>query len=221
MRDNKTVNWVAGVVVVAAGAWLGLFLYPFPPGIDTRLHKAVGETLATEAIKIADPSARVFVLARDTAEFQVPATVAQLDGLQQALKAAGRPAAIMRVFKADPLRVVEVPPGDFFDLLRQGKETDVFISFLGPPNLVDAQIAKLEPNKRPKVIALCTGPLPRRVDLKKSFAQQLLHAAVVSRPDAPAQAGPGEAKAAFAQLFNVITPANLTELDALLTTSKD
>lgn len=215
MRNNKTVNWAAGVVTAAAGLWLALFLFPFPPGIDTRLHKAVGETLAAEAIKLADPAARFVVLTRDTVEFQVPATVAQLDGLQQALKAAGRPAAIVRVFKADPLRVVEVPPGDFFDLLRQGKETDVFISLLGPPNLVDAQVTKLDPNKRPKVIALCTGAIPRRVDLKKAFAKQLLHVAVVNRPGSPAQAGPGEAKAAFAQLFNVITPANLADLDAL------
>lgn len=221
MRNNTTVNWMAGGVIAVAGVWLGLFLYPFPPGIDARLHKAVGETLAAEAIKLADPAARLFVLTRDTVEFQVPATVAQLDGLQQTLKAAGRPAATVRVFKADPLRVVEVPPGDFFDLLKQAKETDVFISLLGPPNLADAQVAKLGPNKRPKVIALCTGPVPRRVDLKKAFTQQLLHAAVVQRPGAPAKVGPGDARAAFAQLFNVITPANLAELDALLTTATD
>jgi hypothetical protein len=38
---------------------------------------------------------------------------------------------------------------------------------------------------------------------------------VVSRSDAPAQAGLGSARAAFEQLFKVITPGNLSELPAL------
>lgn len=219
MRNNKTVNWIAGAVTAIAGVWLGLFLFPFPPGIDTRLHTALGETLAAEAIKLADPGSRFIVLARDTVEFQVPATVAQLEGLQQTLKAAGRPPATVRIFKTDPLRVVDVPPGDFFELLRQAKENDVFISLLGPANIADAQLARLGPTKRPKVIALCAGTLPRRVALKKLFTQQLLHAAIVSRPDAPAQAGPGDAKAAVAKLFHIITPANLAELDVLTATA--
>lgn len=215
MRNNRTVNWTAGGITAVAAVCLGLFLFPFPPGIDTRLHKTLGENLAAEAVKLSDASARVFVLARDTVEFQLPATVAQLDGLQRALKAAGRPAAIIRVFKADPLRVIEVPPGDFFELLRQARENDIFVSLLGPANLSDAQVTKLGPNKRPKVIALCTGGLPRRVDLKKLFAQQLLHAAIVPRPEAPALTGPADAHGAFAKQFNIITSANLPELDTV------
>lgn len=215
MRNNKTLNWSAGAVIAMAGAWLGLFLFPSPPGIDTRLHEAVGESLAAEAIKLSDASARYIVLARDNVEFKVPATDAQLAGLQRALKAAGRTPAVARIFKADPLRVVEVPPGDFLELLRQAKDNDVFISLLGPPNLVEAHLAKLGANKRPKVIALCAGNLPRRVDLKRLFAQHVLHTAVVSRPDAPATLEPGDSKAAFAKMFHVITPANLTELDTL------
>lgn len=221
MQNNKTANWAAGAVIAAAGVWLGLSLLPSPPRIDSRLHTAVGETLGAEAIKLANPEARIFVLTRDTVEFQQPVSVAQLTGLQHSLRAAGRPAATVRIYKADPLRVAEVPPGDFFDLLRQGKDTDVFISLLGPPNLADAQVARLDPKKRPKVVAICTGPQLRRVDLKKAFAQQLLHTAIVSRPGAPAQPSSGDTKAAVAQLFGIFTPANLTELDELLTTTKD
>jgi hypothetical protein len=214
MGNRKSVNWLAGAVMVAAAAGLYLFLFPTPPAIDARPHVGVGQTLAGEALKLLEGNARLIVITRDLESFKVPATEAQSRGFLGAIKRAGKAPAVIRSIKVDPLRVVEVPPGEFFDLLRQSKEDDVIVSFLGPPALSDDQVAKLGA-KRPRILALCSGALPARVDLKKVFAQQLLLVAIVSRPDAPAQAGPGDARSAFEQMYKVITPGNLAELTAL------
>ena len=218
MRNSKPLNWTAGVVAVLASGWLAHYLLPSPPPIDPRAHFGAGEALAAEAMRLGDSSSRIIAIVRDMVEFKVPAAKAQLDGFQAALKTAGRPPAVLRIMKDDPLRVVGVQSGEFLELLRQAKENDVFVSFLGPPVLTDDQLRKLGP-KRPKVVALCSGAMPARVDLGKVFAQQLLHAVVVSRPDAPVQPGLGDNRKAFEFMFKVITTQNLAELGALSTTA--
>jgi hypothetical protein len=219
VHNRKSVNWVASIVIAVTTLWLYLFLYPSPPAIDTRPHQGLGAALAGEAMKLGDASTRLIVIVRDQVSFQLPATKTQLDSFHRTLKAAGRSAATVRTIKEDPLRVAGVQPGEFFELLRQAKENDVFISFLGPPVLADDQLRKLGP-KRPRIVALCTGAMPARVDLKKAFEQQLLHTAIVSRAEAPAKAVAGNAQAAFEQLFKVITSGNLAELSALNVTAK-
>jgi hypothetical protein len=64
-------------------------------------------------------------------------------------------------------------------------------------------------------VAVCTGDLPRRVDLKRLFEQKLLHAAVISR-SAVASTPPASKRPQdwFDYLFEVVTPANLSELPA-------
>jgi hypothetical protein len=219
VRNRKSVNWAAGIVITMATLWLYLFLYPSPPPLDARPHQGLGAALAEEAMKLGDASTRLIVIVRDQVSFQLPATKAQLDSFHRTLKTAGRSAATVRTIKEDPLRVVGVQPGEFFELLRQAKENDVFVSFLGPPVLAEDQLRKLGP-KRPRVAALCAGAMPARVDLKKAFEQQLLHTAIVSRAEAPANVASGNAQAAFEQRFKVITSANLAELSALNVTAK-
>ena len=219
MKNSKVINWVAGAVIVAMAVWLYLFLFPTPPAIDARPHQGLGEVMAGEAVKLAEGGARIIVITRDMGSFKLPATEAQLASCLTALKAAGKTPAAIRTIKVDPLRVVGVPPGEFFEILRQGKENDVVVSFLGPPNLDAAQFAKLGP-KRSRIVALCAGTMPARVDMKRLFEQQLLHTAIVSRPDAPAQAAAGNAHSAFEQMFKVITPGTVAELSALTAAAK-
>ena len=135
MKNSKTINWAAGAVIVAMAAWLYLVLFPTPPAIDARPHQGLGEVMAGEAVKLAEGGARIIVITRDMGSFRLPAAEVQLAGCLAALKSAGKTPAATRTIKADPLRVVGVPPGEFFEILRQGKENDVIVSFLGPPRL--------------------------------------------------------------------------------------
>jgi hypothetical protein len=211
MKNRNAINVLASTAIVATWGWLYVFLHPRPPAIDRRPHEAMGEVLAAEAAKVLEPGARLLVIARDPEPFHVPASAAQMDGFMRALKNAGKSVSTIHKYQQDPLRLVNVPPGDFFELLRRGQPNDVIVSFLGPPVLDHAQLAKLG-DKRPRILAVCAGAMPAQVDLKKIFDQKLLFAAVVSRQDAPRRASAGSKQSAFEQMFKVITAANLSEL---------
>ena len=161
-----------------------------------------------------EPGARLIVIARAKEPFQVPAAAAQLDAFLRAIEKAGKNVTTTRLLKVDPLRVTSVPPGDFFDLMRQAGSNDVIVSFLGPPLLNDEQVSRLA-GKRPRILALCSGAMPLQVDLRKMFERQLLLTAVISRTNAPARSTAGSAQAAFDQMFQVVTSANVAELPAL------
>ena len=121
MTNSKAINVLAAVTIVAAWYGLYLFLHPHPPKIDLLPHKALGEVLAAEALKLLDPGARLIVIARDPAPFQVPAGAAQLDSCLRTIKKSGKSVTAIRRIKLDPLRLAGVPPGDFYDLIRQGR----------------------------------------------------------------------------------------------------
>jgi len=210
MVNKKLINFMAAAVILAALAWLFLFFNPRPPAIDRPLHDKVGEVLAAEAIKLLEPGARIIVIARAKEPFQVPAAAAQLDAFLRAIGKSGKNISTTRSLTVDPLRIASVPHGDFFELMRQAGSNDVIVSFLGPPLLIDDELTKLA-GKRPRILALCSGAMPLQVDLRKMFERQLLVAAVISRPNAPAQG-------AFDQMFQVITSANVSELPALAET---
>ena len=214
MANKRVINWLAGAVIVTAMAWLYWFFNPRPPGIDGLLHKTVGDVLAAEAIKLLEPGARLIVIARAKEPFEVPAAAAQVDAFTRAIEKSGKSISTTRLLTVDPLRVTGVRPGDFFDLIRQARSNDVIVSFLGPPLLNDDDLNRLA-GKRPRILALCSGAMPLQVDLRKIFEQQLLHTAVVSRTNAPAQSTASDAEAAFGQMFQVVTPANVAELPAL------
>lgn len=211
MKNSVITNWAAGATAVASLAWLFLSFHPFPPDIDHRLHEAVGEKMAEEAIRLRDATSRIIVLARDTSAFEVPAAEAQLESFLHRINKQGFGAPIVRLVKVDPLRAVSVPPGDFFDLLRLGSETDVLVSLLGPPMLTAEQSARL-PAKRPRVVALCAGGIPLSDDLKRLFKLELLNTAVVSQPHAPARTTAKTRQGAFEEMFRLVTPANFSEL---------
>lgn len=204
-RGGAARGVIAGVVTLAACAAIYFSLVPVVPRIDTRPHQALGQALAAEALKLQQPGGRIILITRDTELFKAPAVEAQVEGLQSALRNAGAKIADTRSLKVDPLRVVSVPPGEFFDLLRKTNERDVIISLLGPPVLDDGQLTKLNGN-RARVVAVCSGAMPLQVNLGKLFDQKLLDLAVISRNVAATAAG------GFDQHFKLVTAANLNEL---------
>ena len=207
---GKTRGLLSAVVIAAAFIVIYLSLYPLPPRFDLAPHQALGEILGAEALKLREPGSRIIVIVRETQEeFKAPASEAQFDGFQHALKKAGAKIATAHRFKTDPLRLVSVAPGDFTEVIRRSADNDVIVSFLGPPVLSDDQLAKLG-NKRPKILAVCSGAMPQLVDLRRLFDQKLLNIAVISRPDAP-RTGAGAGQAAFDRLFKLITPENIAD----------
>lgn len=204
MANKQWIGATAFMVTLAALAWLYLSVYPRPPSPPLAPHRAVGELLGAQALQGLAPGARVFVLARDTSQFSVPVADAQLQGCLATLAKGGVKSPTLRRLRVDPLRIVGVPPGDFFELLKKNQPSDVIISFLGPPQISAEQLARLGDN-RPRVLALCSGAMPQQVNLKALFDEKLLHAAAIHRLDAAAAGG-------SQPMFKLITLANLAEL---------
>ena len=103
----------------------------------------------------------------------------------------------VKPIQLDPLRPVEVPPGDFYETIRRAKPNHVIVSLLGPPVLEPEQRAKLG-SVKPKIVAFCTGSLAEQVDLRELIRSGLVHAAIVNKQPA---GGSGET---FDQLYAVM-----------------
>jgi hypothetical protein len=82
----------------------------------------------------------------------------------------------------DPQRPLQVPPGDFVELLRKAGTSDVIVSLLGPPFLSEEQRASVGVVK-PRVVAFWPGTLEEYANLRPLFEQRLLSSAVIHRPE--------------------------------------
>jgi hypothetical protein len=212
MGKSKIIGAAACLVVVGALGSLYLTVYGLPVRIDPRPHAALGEALATEALKQGGAGTRVALITRDTSIYLNPAIDAQVRRFQEALTKGGGQISLTHRIKVDPLRSTAVPPGDFLQILKKVGDNDVVVSFLGPPTLSQEQWASLK-GKAPKVLALCAPHLLREIDLKKLFAQGLLRAVVINKSAVPGTAPAADnSQAWFDHLFMWITPTTVGEL---------
>ncbi len=209
MEKIKPIEILAVLAALAALAAILLVGRGLPPGVDRGLHTTVGAALAREALSLADKGGRITVITRDTAEFPQPALDVLLAGFQREIRRADGVLGDPLLIRTDPLRPVDVPPGDFFELLRRASPGQVVVSLLGPPVLTGEQRAQLGRIK-PKVVAFCPGSLAEFLDLRQLFQSQLLHSAVVARR--PGAAQPGQGAAAFPQLYQVVRASDLAAL---------
>src|SRR6266446_6933457 len=168
MQTDQPKTIAAIVMIAVAVAILYFSLREPRPNVEPRPEQALGQVLAEEAAKLLSGGGRLTVITRDPSAFQNPASALQLEGFYAELKKSKLTVAATNIVQQDPLRLVRVPPAAFVDVMRKLGENDVIVSFLGPPVLNDEQKARLG-EKRPHVVAVCSGWLPRQVDLKGLF----------------------------------------------------
>ena len=184
MQMQKVKTGLSLATIVASMAVLLFHFFQLPPKIDPRPHIGIGNVLAEQAAKALGTGGRIILVAPDTATFRWPGPEVQLKALFSALRKRNLAVAVTNVIKLDPGRLVRVNADDFMNLLRKQSEADVVVSLLGPPLPNADQKARL-PAKRPRVIAVCAGDMPKQINLSALFDDNLLHVAIVSRP-APA-----------------------------------
>jgi hypothetical protein len=204
MRNPRSTCLLS--LLCALAAWIAVFVirYELPPRTDRGLHAAIGKALAQEAIHLMGPGGSIVLITRDTESFPQPAITVLTASFERALRRAGARLADRHEIQLDPLRPVEVPPGDFYELMRRAAPGNVIVSLMGPPVLTEEQQIKLGAVK-PKIVAFCAGNLAEIVDFKQLFDAGFLHAAVISRsPASPAGAASPRGSSAFDRLYTLI-----------------
>lgn len=181
MRNHPAINAVALITTAASAIVTWLITTPRLSQPDARLQTELGRTLAQQAVLLGSASGKIVVVLRDTDAFPNPATDSVLVGFTKELQRAGRPSPVLQRMQNDPLRPLQIPGGDFAELIRKGAPGDVIVSFMGPPNLSPEKRGMLGPVQA-KVIAFCPGSIPEQVDLRQLADAGLLHGAILNRP---------------------------------------
>lgn len=208
--QKERIKVIASVSLMAV--CLGALAFRFvelPPDIDERPHVGIGQALAGQATKMAGAGGRIVVVAPDTELFDHPGPEVQLTALRRAVREAGKDIAEVYRVKLDPLRPPRMPPADLVELLRRyNSDSDVVVSLLGP-GAATPELKPRVPARHARIIALCTGEMPRQINLLPLFEENLLHAAVIER------AKPGFAPPAgniprewFDHFYQIVTAGN-------------
>ena len=214
MRDSRITATVALAVTLGASASIYFSVWGgFGPGIDRASHEASGSMLAQQALSLLKSGGEITVITRDTSTFKNPASDIQLESFRKQLRAARAPIHSILALQVDPLRPVQVPPGDFFELIRHTPQGGVIVSFMGPPLLSEAQRLQLGKLK-PAIVAFCPGTMPSVLDLNALFRQGLLDVAVVETTSLAGSLREGATRSGNSgHSFAAISRANLAELE--------
>ena len=212
MRKERTKTLVAMAIILGSLAFIYFAMVPRPPSVEGRPFEGIGQIAAEQAQRLVGNGGQIMLILRDTSVFKNPATDFQSEAFFQTLRKYKLSVSITNLVKEDPLRIMRVPRGDYVELLRKGTDKDVIVSLMGPPILTDLDKSKLK-EKGPRVVAVCTGSIPQQVNLRDLFAQGLLHAAILSRPN-PETKPPkiNKLQAWFDNYYLLITEANLNDL---------
>jgi len=214
MHNRNSTDIVAVVATSAALAAILLSSSEFGPRVDRKLHSEIGRVLAKEALSLLRPGGQITVITRDTEAFPQPALDIMLNSFQQEVRRAGDINVGIQTIQLDPLRPVEVPPGDFYELIRRSTAKRIIVSLLGPPVLTKEQRSALG-RVKPKIIAFCSGNLAETLDLSELFNAGLLHVALVNRPIPPSTRDkPTNGSNVFEQLYTVVRPDFSTAREA-------
>lgn len=213
MHNRNSTDIVAIVATSAAFAAIFLSTREFGPRVDRRLHSEIGRVLAKETLNLLRPGGQITVITRDTEAFPQPALDIMLNSFQQEVRRAGDINVGIQTIQLDPLRPVEVPPGDFYELIRRSTAERIIVSFLGPPVLTKEQRNALG-RVKPKIIAFSSGNLAETLDLSELFNAGLLHVALVNRPIPPSRDKPTKGSSSFEQLYTVVRPDFSTAREA-------
>ena len=162
--------------------------------------------MALQAVRLLKPGGQIIIITRDTAAFKNPAADIQLATFKKELRKTHAAIGSVHAIQVDPLKPVQAPAGDFFELIRQTASQNVIVSFMGPPLLSETQARQLG-GVKPGIVAFCSGSLPDQIDLRAFFEQGLLGAAVVSRRN-PLASQPKDLQGWFDRYFVAVTTAD-------------
>jgi hypothetical protein len=208
MRNSRSIDVVAGACILTAGLGVLIASCERAAPLDRELHSAIGQALAQESVHLLGPGGRLTVITRDTEAFPQPALDLLFKSFKREAARAHAQIGDVHLIQTDPLRPIDVPPGDFYELIRRGAPGDVIVSFQGAPLLSPGQRAALGQIK-PKIVAFCPGNAGETLDLRALFDTGLLHAVLAGKaPSTAASSGGAPIRSSFDQLYQVVRPGS-------------
>jgi hypothetical protein len=211
MLNSKRTTFAAVLLLVTSLAAIVFSFVSLPPAFDSTIHKEIGRAMAREALTLRKEGAGVIVIKRDTVEFPQPASDFQFKAFKKELAKTHVPILSVQEIQLDPLRPLEVPAGDFLNLIRKAPAGSVIVSFMGPPLLSDEQKKSLK-GIPPKIVAFCSGNITERTDIQALFKEGLLHSAIASRHLSAEHGKIPGALPDFNQLYVILNGSNLSTM---------
>jgi len=196
---------VAAVLLIVGSA---IYIYQFlfaTPDINVPLHQSIGTVLADETFRDVGLHGKIVIVSMDTG--RAPELKIQMNTFLKHLKSLGDVKIIDKVI-LDPGENPKYRPGAglsakrFFKIERKHPAADAIVSFVGTPEVSEAELQQL--NNLPKVIAETHSPERLQLLLQK----KVLLAAVVPRYEfpAPGPKQPQTIKQWFDHYFQVVHP---------------
>src|SRR5687768_16652354 len=121
-RELKGRDVVSLTVATLCLLALPLLLWFGSAPVDKTIHVEMGRKLAAECRQLLGPGGKVTIIARDVEAFQQPAMTTLVSTLESEF---GESIRSVEAIQVDPIRPCEVPPGDFYELLRRLPAGDV------------------------------------------------------------------------------------------------
>jgi hypothetical protein len=216
MQKQKVKTGVSLAVIIGSLGFLVFHFFGPSPKIDPRPHIGIGNVLAEQAAKALGSGGRITLITPDTTAFRWPGPEVQLKTFHKALAKAKLAVAATNSVKLDPGRPMRINAEDFLNLLRKQSEADVIVTLLSPAAPTAEQRARI-PAKHARVVAVCTGELPKQVNLPALLEENIVHIAIVSRP-VPALSVPqtDDPAAWFDHFYETVSTKGLAEISPSL-----
>jgi len=203
-------NWQKLVVVVAVGmigaSWYFVYRSMFAPaGLNVPLHQSIGIVLAEETYREVGHHGKIVLVSMDPA--RAPELKIQMNAFLKELKTLGG-VTIMDKVVLDPGDNPKYRPGSglstkrFLKIARKHAAADAIVSFVGAPDVTEADLKQLK--GVPRFIAETHSP----ERLRDMLERKVLLAAIVPRYDfpAPGPRQPQTVKQWFDHYFQVVHP---------------
>ncbi len=202
---QKLLAALSVAVILASAVWI--YFSQFATKVyNQKLHAAVGEAMAEQAVRILPHNAAILVVTMKAKE--APEIGVQVKAFEKHLKTIS-PITVKNEIVLDPGDNPKFRPGAglsakrLLKIARKNHGVDAIVSFVGAPSLTDEEIAELK--SFPKFFAETRSS----EKLKNLFDKKILQIAIVPRYQfpAPGPRNPETSQQWFDRYFQVIEPS--------------
>lgn len=204
--NKSTRILIAIVALAAAGVSVYFATVGRAPKIDLSTYGVLGAVAAEETAKLLGGKGEVLLMCQDTGTYKNPSVEAQVKAFKDALKKSGSFSLTIEKSPITPMLMLAtgggVPPDLFFKSLRAHPNAGAVVLFFRFPQLTDSQLEELKSFSAKRVVVSSLYP-----DYQRLLDRQLLHLAIVPRPDAASTGTAKTVRERFDQEFMLIGAA--------------